>query len=54
MGSVIKNSLAIEEDMGLILDLGFNKIKSYCFFFFFFDNAVLSRARYEMTSEINK
>ena len=51
MGSVIKNSLAIEEDMGLILDLGFNKIKSY---FFFFDNAVLSRARYEMTSEINK
>ena len=53
MGSVIKNSLAIEEDMGLILDLGFNKIKSY-FFFFFFDNAVLSRARYEMTSEINK
>ena len=33
MGSVIKNSLANEEDMGLIFDLGFNKIKSYFFFF---------------------
>lgn len=36
--------------MGLILDLGNNKIKSYLFSF---DNAALSREIYEMTLEIN-
>ena len=50
MGSVVKNPFANEGDMGLILDLGNNKIKSYLFYF---DNAALSRAIYEMTSEIN-